>query len=70
MFEINFTESILSDDIVDYRSSICDACTSKKLGICLECGCVLITKTRFAFSSCPLDKWKQVILPKRKTDDI
>lgn len=42
------------------RRSICNACPSKKLGVCTECGCPLLSKIKVSFTECPLGKWGKV----------
>jgi len=58
--------------IAKYRMSICDECSSKSnddiacvvpntAPCCIECGCCLDLKVRSLSSSCPLNKWDEII---------
>ena len=42
------------------RMSVCDTCPSKKVGMCIECGCPLMAKTKVIEEYCPLNKWSDV----------
>tara|TARA_R110000822_G_scaffold110299_2_gene240360 strand:+ start:398 stop:574 length:177 start_codon:yes stop_codon:yes gene_type:complete len=39
------------------RRKICSDCDKNKKGFCTECGCVIILKTMFKWTECPLKKW-------------
>jgi hypothetical protein len=43
-----------------YRKVICDACPSKAMLLCGECGCLIAAKVRLNAASCPLNKWDAV----------
>jgi hypothetical protein len=45
------------EKIAKERALICSECPNNKLGICSECGCPLISKTRSINSKCPINKW-------------
>lgn len=46
------------EEVVTERLSICAACPSLKLGICMECGCKMKWKTKLSMATCPLHKWE------------
>lgn len=46
-----------SDELTAERRDICGGCDRNKLGICMECGCVIKFKTALMASFCPLGKW-------------
>ena len=37
--------------------SICNQCNKNNNGQCSECGCVILTKTIYKDSHCPINKW-------------
>ena len=61
MKESLFNENTLlvSDEIYNERVEICKQCESydEERNKCIECGCFLKQKARFALDSCPLKKW-------------
>ncbi len=44
-----------AEDLAKYRSLRCATCSKNVLGICIECSCPIIAKTRSPNSSCR--KW-------------
>lgn len=47
----------LNDEAVALRRTVCNQCPQQRLGICLQCGCVLSFKTKLMQADCPLGKW-------------
>lgn len=49
----------VSDKIQNERMKICKSCEKydETQNRCIECGCWLNQKTKFALDSCPLKKW-------------
>lgn len=51
-------------DDITYRARMdaCDNCPHKRktIGVCGQCGCLLMTKCKFARSECPIGTWKAV----------
>ena len=45
-------------DVIANRREICEGCPSNKEGICSECSCIILLKTVFNGSDCPLKKWE------------
>jgi hypothetical protein len=39
------------------RFSICETCPKYKMGLCMECGCIIKFKIMFKNACCPLKKW-------------
>lgn len=39
------------------RMETCTSCPRYSHGACLECGCIMLVKTRLAAEKCPLEKW-------------
>jgi hypothetical protein len=52
----------VSEEIRDYRMSICENCEQldKKTIVCQSCNCPMNRKTRLTTSSCPLGKWSKI----------
>jgi len=48
---------ISSKAVAKQRQSVCADCPRHNMGACLECGCILLVKTRLAAEKCPLGKW-------------
>ena len=46
-----------SDELAAERRATCDKCDRNKLGLCVECGCVIKFKTALLATFCPLAKW-------------
>jgi hypothetical protein len=42
-----------------HRLSICEVCEYNKLGLCLQCGCIIKAKIYLKSSECPVKKWKK-----------
>lgn len=42
---------------IENRKNTCETCSSYKLNICTECGCVMPLKWKFEYAECPLKKW-------------
>lgn len=43
------------------RLAICNKCDKKlPIGVCRECGCVIMFKTKAGFTDCPLGKWSNI----------
>lgn len=42
------------------RSEFCRTCPHSRNGLCLECGCVIMIKTKLSAEACPLKKWGKV----------
>jgi hypothetical protein len=45
------------DELAAERRATCDKCDRNKLGLCVECGCVIKLKTALLATFCPLSKW-------------
>lgn len=54
--------SKLCDDEFNKRINICNNCEKKVGDNCLECGCILAIKARWATEDCPLKKWPLVVI--------
>jgi len=50
-----------SQETIDARLKICSECPffNKEKVKCNHCGCPLLTKTKWATSSCPIGKWNE-----------
>lgn len=47
-----------TDERAEERLTICAKCDKfSDVGLCNECGCVMVVKVKVATSSCPLGKW-------------
>lgn len=44
----------------DERYKICSKCEKNNHGICSECWCIIVAKTKSEDSSCPLRKWLSI----------
>jgi hypothetical protein len=55
--------------VVEARLGICRACEfyNPKTGLCNDCHCIMLAKSRIASSKCPQNKWVAFRLPS-KTD--
>jgi len=51
----------VSDEVQNKRMEICKSCEKydESQNRCIQCGCFLEPKTRFALDSCPLNKWEE-----------
>ena len=47
----------VSKEIKEYRKSICNGCSKKKLSLCTLCGCFLPAKQTVSNFSCPDNRW-------------
>lgn len=47
----------VSKQTKEYRKSICNSCSKKKLNLCTLCGCFLPAKQTVSTFSCPDNKW-------------
>lgn len=53
-------EILLHDkEELEHRKQICTNCPNNKLGICVECGCIIEAKIRYFYDTCPLHRWSQ-----------
>ncbi len=52
---------VVSDKVQNERMEICKSCEKydESENRCMQCGCWLEPKTKFALDSCPLGKWKE-----------
>jgi hypothetical protein len=48
---------IATDELKTYRLNICNSCENKVNEICKECSCLLIVRTSYTDSFCPIGKW-------------
>lgn len=55
--EIDQDEDIASDELKQYRLNICNTCEKKQGEGCTECSCLLVNRTAFTESFCPIGKW-------------
>ena len=46
-----------SSQIAEDRLKICHACPEYNNGLCNDCGCILVLKTRMLSENCPQNKW-------------
>lgn len=46
------------EEMAEKRAIICSDCDKNGFGVCQECGCPLVAKTRSPKSKCPLNKWE------------
>lgn len=51
---------LVKKEIAEERLNMCKACDEYALGICKQCGCVMIAKTTLRWAACPLGKWQAV----------
>ena len=49
----------VSDEVLERRKAICNACPRNDIGRCQVCGCFLYGKIRSAVEDCPDDKWEK-----------
>jgi hypothetical protein len=47
----------VSDEVQEERMLICHQCPKFCDGRCIECGCYMRLKTKFAEVECPIGKW-------------
>lgn len=47
----------IAEDAQRARLEVCAPCDKYVNGRCLECGCVMELKVKFAHMECPLGKW-------------
>ncbi len=52
----------VSDEVYKERLSICETCSERQDEICIQCGCHLPLKARWATQECPLKKWPELDL--------
>jgi hypothetical protein len=43
-----------------YRDQQCAGCSRNEEGQCLECKCLVLSKTMMALEECPIGKWHRV----------
>lgn len=48
---------VADGDISKDRLAICHTCPRYSHGACLECGCIMLVKTKLTAEKCPLGKW-------------
>ena len=60
---------LASEQEIDARRAICDACEYKKGKMCGVCGCLLSAKTKLAKEQCPKGFWGQSITIENKRSD-
>lgn len=48
---------VTNGDVSKDRLAVCYACPRYSHGACLECGCIMLVKTKLAAEKCPLGKW-------------
>jgi hypothetical protein len=49
--------SIASDELKNERMNVCNTCENKVNDSCKECSCLLVTRTSYVDSFCPIGKW-------------
>jgi hypothetical protein len=49
--------SIASDELKAQRLNICNSCENKVNDGCKECSCLLVVRTSYTDSFCPVGKW-------------
>ena len=57
---INIVEdlsSVATQELKDYRMSICNTCSFKDGDVCNSCMCLLSVKLGYVNSTCPEGKW-------------
>ena len=50
-------EEIATDSLKSERLSVCNTCDRKQGDGCQECSCMLVVRTAFKESFCPIGKW-------------
>lgn len=50
---------IAPEEVVKERLKVCDNCEHKRFGVCTQCSCIIIAKTKVAAAECPLKKWEK-----------
>lgn len=60
---VHGTPVLVSEEVTKGRLKVCSACDKKEdssLGMkCVECGCFVEFKSKFANMSCPAKKWSE-----------
>jgi hypothetical protein len=54
---VNEKEYFCSKEEKEHRQSVCDTCDKNVAGFCKECLCLLVSKTAYRNTDCPLGKW-------------
>lgn len=54
---IDTDEYIAEKKVKEERKKICETCDKNKMGVCSECYCIILSKTAYKNSTCPLGKW-------------
>jgi len=55
--EVVVDEELASDDLKNQRLAVCSTCDQKEGDGCKQCSCLLVTRTAFTESFCPIGKW-------------
>jgi len=55
-----FDNHKVTEEVKKERLDICNACEHNALGVCKKCGCVLVLKTQWKVTSCPIGKWGKI----------
>lgn len=58
-----------SKETIEKRGAICSACEHKKVGTCMQCGCIIASKIRFSSSQCPLGLWQVEIRNENQSEE-
>jgi hypothetical protein len=48
---------VATDELKINRLSICNSCENKVNEVCKECSCLLVVRTSYTDSFCPIGKW-------------
>jgi hypothetical protein len=49
-----------SAEVQKERMSICEKCEHNIMNVCKKCGCILVLKTQWKKTKCPINKWDSV----------
>jgi hypothetical protein len=56
-------DAFVSEALFRKRLNVCKSCEfieNKEVSLkmkCKQCGCLMYVKTKFAYATCPIDKW-------------
>ena len=50
-------DEMASVELKNQRLAICDTCEHKRNDGCTECSCLLVVRTAYEESFCPIGKW-------------
>ena len=47
----------VSKETMKARRDICSTCQYNKVGMCVQCNCIIFAKTQLKAAKCPVNKW-------------